>query len=272
VYFYKSDLKNSQGLAHPMIFEEEQKMECQGYELEFPKVGDKLDQNEEWIKVITENGSEKVVLHDYGRVYEIPGLYEDVVYKRLKCKSPEVVCEMLKNAMDGEEMTVKALDFGAGNGIVAEYLNKMFPCDTLVGLDIIPEAKEAAERDRPGIYENYYVLDLSRMSPEKTELLKKWEFNTLITVAALGYGDIPTKAFINAFNLIERGGWVAFNIKDRFISKEDDSGYCETLEAMMGDSLEVFENMRYCHRLSMSGEPLHYHVIVGRKLKNVSSH
>jgi predicted TPR repeat methyltransferase len=247
-------------------------MECQDYKLQFPKAGDKLDQNEEWFTVITENGSRKVVLHDYGRVYEIPGLYEDVVYKRLKCRSPEVVCQTLKKVMDGEEVPMKALDFGAGNGIVAEYLREAFDCEALVGLDIIPEAKEAAERDRPRLYNDYYVMDLSRMTMEKSWSLKKWGFNTLVTVAALGYGDIPTQAFVNAFNLIERGGWVGFNIKDRFFSKEDDTGYYDTLEAMMGDSLEVLENFRYCHRLSMAGEPLHYHVIVGRKLKNVPSH
>lgn len=247
-------------------------MECQDYNVQFPKACDQLDQNEEWFTVTTDNGKQKMVLHDYGAVYDIPGLYEDVVYRRLKCKSPDVVCKALKKAMGNEKKEMKALDFGAGNGIVAENLKKMFPCDTVVGVDIIPEAKNAADRDRPELYDDYYVMDLSRMTREKRESLEKWGFNTLVTVAALGYGDIPTKAFINAFNLVDEGGWVAFNIKDRFVSKEDNTGYYDTLEAMMGDSLEVFENFQYCHRYSMAGDPLHYHVIVGRKLKNIPAH
>jgi hypothetical protein len=34
---------------------------------------------------------------------------------------------------------------------------------------------------------------------------------------------------------------------------------------MMGDSLETLKIHHYCHRLSMSGDPLHYYAVVGRK-------
>jgi hypothetical protein len=37
--------------------------------------------------------------------------------------------------------------------------------ESVVGVDIIPEAQEAADRDRPGVYEDYYVVDLTRMQP-----------------------------------------------------------------------------------------------------------
>ena len=33
----------------------------------------------------------------------------------------------------------------------------------------------------------------------------------MVTVTALGFGDIPTRAFIEAFNIIKNEGWVAFN-------------------------------------------------------------
>jgi hypothetical protein len=84
-------------------------------------------------------------------------------------------------------------------------------------------------------------------------------------VAALGFGDIPTQAFVNAFNIVEDNSWVVFNIKDRFLSEADDTGYSETMREMIGRSLNVYRKHHYCHRLSMAGEPLHYYAIVGRK-------
>ena len=47
----------------------------------------------------------------------------------------------------------------------------------------------------------------------------------LICVAALGFGDIPPEAFMAAFEQVTEGGWVAFCIKDEFISEEDRSGF-----------------------------------------------
>jgi hypothetical protein len=34
---------------------------------------------------------------------------------------------------------------------------------------------------------------------------------------------------------------------------------------MAEDGFDLLESRRYCHRLSLAGQPLHYHVIVGRK-------
>ena len=37
-----------------------------------------------------------------------------------------------------------------------------------------------------------------------------------MTVAALGFGDIPPQAFQGAFDLLEPGGLVGFNLNERF--------------------------------------------------------
>ena len=108
-------------------------------------------------------------------------------------------------------------------------------------------------------------MDFCRLEEGEEEQLKKWDFNALITVAALGYDHIGTRAFVNAFNFLEDDAWVAFNIKDRFLSEEDDSGFHQLLSPMLGDGLSVLQNERYCHRFSMAGEPLHYQAIVGKK-------
>lgn len=247
-------------------------MKCIDYEVKYPETECQLDQDEEWITLVSGNRSEKIRLHDYEKFYSVPGLYEEVLYGRLKCNSPQVVCTLLKEEMEKseEEARLRVLDFGAGNGMVGECLKETIGCETLVGVDIIEEALEATHRDRPGLYDDYYVMDFCQLEEREEKQLKKWDFNALITVAALGYDHICTRAFVNAFKLLEDDSWVAFNIKDRFLSEEDDSGFKQLLGTMMGDSLSFLQNKRYCHRLSLAGEPLHYHAIVGRKNKDAT--
>jgi len=248
-------------------------MEINKHRVVYPDDACELDQNEEFFTLVTDNRSKRLRIHDYDEVYKIPGLYEEVVYDYLKCDSPRMVCTLLEqeiNAARGPKNEMRVLDFGAGNGISGECLADKFDCDALIGLDIVPEARQAARRDRPEIYNDYYVMDLSEPSRKDLKTLEKWDFNVLLTIAALGYGDIPTQGFINAFNLVEKNGWIAFNIKDRFLSDADDTGYHDTLKAMMGDSLEVLKIEHYCHRLSMSGDPLHYYAVVGRKKDEIA--
>jgi predicted TPR repeat methyltransferase len=236
-------------------------------EIVIPAECRRLDQNEEWIEMIIDGTVHKVRLHDYGRFYEIPGLY-DKFYEGLQVVSPQVVCEALKQQMirhEEDQKPLRILDFGAGNGQVGERLRQELDCESVVGLDIIPEAQAAAVRERPDVYDDYYVVDLTDPTEQVRETLSQWDFNALVTVAALGFGDIGTRAFANAYNLLTDGAWVAFNIKDRFLSDADDSGFSQTIKKMAEDGFELLESRRYRHRFSLAGQPLHYHVIVGRK-------
>jgi hypothetical protein len=227
-----------------------------------------VEQNEEYFDLLTDEGRERIRIHEYDRVYDVPGLYEEVVYNKLQCDSPQVITDLLKTSMqvyhDMNE-PLRVLDFGAGNGIVGECLQEAVPTESIVGVDIIEEAKKAVQRDRPDIYDDYYVMDLSEVDEGDKQKLNRWNFNALVTVAALGFGDIPTQAFVNAFNLIDNNSWVVFNIKDRFFSADDETGYSDMLQQMIGNSLNVVKKHHYCHRLSMAGKPLHYYAIVGRK-------
>lgn len=237
-------------------------------QIEYPSKDCMLEQNEEWFHLVTEEGQQRILIHEYDRVYDVPGLYEEVVYNKLQCDSPQVITGLLKETMEkhGErDASLRVLDFGAGNGIVGECLQDAVDTEKIIGVDIIDEAKKAVKRDRPEIYDDYYVMDLSQPDDKDKQTLDRWKFNALVTVAALGFGDIPSQAFVNAFNIVENNSWVVFNIKDRFLSDKDDTGYNEMLQEMIGQSLKVYRKHHYCHRLSMAGDPIHYYAIVGRK-------
>jgi hypothetical protein len=141
----------------------------------------------------------------------------------------------------------------------------------IVGTDIIEEAGLAAERDRPGVYDSYHVVDMTNLNARMREELGNCRFNTLTCVAALGFGDIPTAAFTTAYNLILPGGWIAFNIKEEFLNGRDSSGFAELIRSVTDAGvLDIRRKKRYCHRLGTDRHPLHYVGVVGRKLRNIS--
>ncbi len=234
-----------------------------------------LPQDEVYFYLLDGEGQQaEIRLHDYGRIYGIQGLYEQVVYERLKCQSPSTVTEVLKYSLsqsDERLNELRVLDLGAGNGIVGEELKK-HGVSRLIGVDIIPEARDATERDRPGVYDAYYVMDLCSVTAAEREELSSWSLDCLISVAALGFGDIPPQAFLEAFNLISKHGWVAFNIKDTFLDKSDDSGFSTLIrELIFSEYLDLYYLQRYRHRFSLEGEPLYYFALGGKKNDDVSS-
>jgi len=233
------------------------------YQLVFPEVDpNRYDQDEEWCEVIVDGEARSVRFHDYDEIYSLPGLYEQLFYDVLKCDSPRVVCELLAELLEASAEShenLRVLDVGAGNGMVGEQLRTL-GVEMMVGVDIIPEAAEAAERDRPEVYDDYYVVDLTNLSEESRVELDDHDFNAMVCVAALGFGDIPPNAFAQAFNMVEVGGHVAFNIKEDFMSDEDETGFSALIRHALDEgTLELEGEMRsYQHRLSAAGQPLQY--------------
>jgi len=231
-----------------------------------------LNQDEEWCLVECEDGWREIRFHDYADMYEIPGLYERVFYDILKCNSPATIRELLAEEVSkagGSVDELRVLDLGAGNGMVGEELVDE-GAELAVGVDITPSAKRAAFRDRPEVYADYLIADMTDLSDPERHRLKSHVFNCLTCVAALGFGDIPVKAFAESFNLIAQGGWVAFNIKEDFLNGTDSSGFSRFVHKMIEDGmLSVRRHKRYRHRIATSGESLFYVAIVGIKNRNV---
>jgi SAM-dependent methyltransferase len=238
------------------------------FEIRFPvRNGATVDQDEEWCEVRLDGDWRRIRFHDYHEVYSVPGLYEQIFYDELHCDSPRTVCSLLERQIDRADIDpadLRVLDVGAGNGMVGEELQKL-GAGSLVGVDIIEEAEMAAERDRPGVYDAYHTVDLTAMPHDVRRDLLDRRLNTLVTVAALGFGDIPPLAFAEAFNLVSDEGWVAFNIKDRFLAEEE-SGFSRLIRRMLDEGvITKRDEARYRHRLSVHGDPLHYIALVAEK-------
>lgn len=243
------------------------------YNIKFPVTAPHaLDQDEAYFLLVDGDREREIRFHDYGEIYRHPGLYEQLFYQRLKCNSPRKVGDILGKVLreNQVEMTeLRVLDLGAGNGMFGEQLHSVGVA-RMIGVDIAEEARMACERDRPGAYDAYYVRDFRNMDDATRRELSAWHLDCLACVAALGFGDIPARAFASAFNLIAQSGWVAFNIKESFLLEGDVSGFSQLIKSLLtNDALKVHHLERYRHRISIDGRPLYYYALVGRKESDI---
>ena len=65
-------------------------------------------------------------------------------------------------------------------------------------------------------------------------------------------------------------GWIAFNIKDTFLTSGDSIGYKDIIQGISKDDFSVHQRKRYRHRFSLGGEELNYTAIVGKKIRDVN--
>jgi len=248
-------------------------MEHQRYNIRFPSIEPHLlAQNEAFFYLDEADATTKLRFHDYGEIYKRAGLYEQLFYDRLKCNSPQKVAQILKEVVDATNRTfteLRILDVGAGNGLMGEAISR-YGFARLIGVDIIEEAHLAQVRDRPWLYDAYYVTDLTSLPAATSQELANWKPDCLTLVAALGFGDIPPRAFFTAFNLIEVTGYVAFNIKETFLDNRDTSGFSAFIrQLILAEYLDLHHLERYRHRISIDGKPLYYFAVVGRKNQNI---
>ena len=235
-----------------------------------PAVRRELDQDEEWCEIEIDGRRRRVRFHDYAAIYAVPGLYERLFAERLECDSPRVVVDLLGEHLRAAKVkpaSLTALDFGAGNGMVGERLADLSIGD-IVGIDLLAEARDAALRDRPGVYADYRALDFTDLSAADRRDLMHYDFSVVACVAALGFGDIPPLAFAEAFNFVGAPGWVAFNIRDRFL--EEGEGFGGFIGRMLREGIiDERARKRYTHRVSVSGDALEYVAIVAEKRADV---
>lgn len=151
------------------------------HRIQFPRHNSApLGQDEASFFLVESDRRLELRFHDYDQIYLRPGLYEQLFYDRLQCASPKKVGQILKQSLDAAEQTfteLRVLDFGAGNGMMGEVL-KSYGVSRLIGADLIPEARDAAYRDRPEVYDEYFVADFTEKG-KHTEEIEEWSINCL---------------------------------------------------------------------------------------------
>lgn len=206
-----------------------------------------------------------VHLHEYERVYAVPGLYEYVVQERLRCRSPQVAAEgflrtAARRGLDPGSMTV--LDVGAGTGLVGELVRRGGVA-RVVGVDSLPAARAASMRDRPGVYADYVVGDFL-LGDALSAALRPYTFGGLVSAGAFGGTHATPKALENALAILPAGAPAAFTIDERWMDESDPDGFGAAVERLVADGgLVVTERTRFRHRVTTTGEPIFYELITG---------
>jgi len=206
---------------------------------------------------------ERMRLHEYDRVYAIPGLYEEVVQRRLECLSPRVLADALLAHAGLAPEDLRVFDLAAGNGVTGEELAARGVAE-LVGSDNIPEARDAAERDRPGLYSTYVVGDIDE-TPELRELVRSHSLNALVCAGALGLGHISAASFDRLWSEFPAGSLFSASVEESLAEPggSDFGDYLAELDS--GDEAEVLRRERFRHRSLMGGGEVHYVAVVARR-------
>jgi hypothetical protein len=238
-----------------------------GWTVELDTTPGRRQAQEEFVLHHADGTDERLVLHDYARVYSVPGLYEEVVQHRLQCASPATVATALAEAVAASGSSVedlRAFDLGAGNGVVGEELRAR-GVTVVAGADDVPEARDAAHRDRPGLYAHYLVgerLDVD----EVRQLVRDEGLTALVAAGAVGEGHVPVDALAQLWDAFPPGSFLALTLAG------GDAGQDATdVEAMLAATegsehpSRIVVRRTFRHRLSMAGAELHYLVLVAVK-------
>jgi predicted TPR repeat methyltransferase len=237
----------------------------QGFAAELPDQADP-EIGRELIRVRHDDGRiEELRLGDYERLYLLPGLYEEIVQERLGCRSPQMIAAVLAAAVDAvgsDRADTKVIDLAAGNGVSGEALAAE-GLHAVLGTDVVASAREAALRDRPGVYDQYLTLDLLATAPSQRRAIAALGANALSCVAPVGphAGQVPAPVLIGAAELLVPDALVAYMHDPGF---GDPDAITTVLWDDNGFSAHELERRRYVHRRTVNGAPYDMDGVVWR--------
>jgi predicted TPR repeat methyltransferase len=207
--------------------------------------------------VVEHGGTRRTLrIHDYDDVYAVPGLYEHVVQDRLGCTSPQTLAASLGArvaAADQPPSSVRCLDVGAGNGVSGGAL-RAEGLAPVVALDISSVAREAAGRDRPGLYDEYVTAAL--VEAAVPDLVARHSLSALVSAGALTGGHIEPRILAETWAAFAPGDWLAFTCAEQ---------HADDARAAFDPGTEFELDERFMHRRLTSGGPIWYRVLVGRR-------
>jgi hypothetical protein len=223
----------------------------------------------EYVALRGAGSDEEIVhLHDYERLYRVPGLYERIVQGLLQCSSPRVAADGLTEALGRlglDPAGVVLFDLGAGTGIVGE-LAAAGGVSTIVGVDALEAARTACLRDRPGIYQDYLIGNLAAPAPDLLERLRRHGPTALVSAGAFGGTHAPPAALLTALDLLPSGAPVVFTIDERWMHTDEPDTFGSALARLLSTGpLRPLRRTHFQHRVTTTGAPIYYELFVGVK-------
>ena len=123
-----------------------------------------------------------------------------------------------------------------------------------------------SESDRlwiEGVYREYLVGDLAAPEPDLLARLRRHQPTALISAGAFGGTHAPPAALQNAFTLLPAGAPVVFTIDERWTQTDEVGGFRSALsEWSTSGRLTLLRRSRFQHRVSTTGSPIHYELVV----------
>lgn len=166
------------------------------------------------------------------------------------------------------------MDIAAGNGIVGAELRKQLAdkpgIRSLIGTDLLESARSAALRDRPSVYDDYIVVDLTL--PQESQLPMSSDVVVICAALGPGYGDLPLEAVDGAIVLLRDGGLLALTVNPRspgLGSQPRWQSFMASVNQSGGSHwgyLEEVARQRYKHRKNVQGEWIEYMALVYKKM------
>ncbi|EAY30464.1 methyltransferase domain-containing protein [Microscilla marina] len=203
-------------------------------------------QGSETFKVDFANGAEKVFkTWDYASIYSYPKLYSRLYCDLLDYKAyEELSCLLLKYAAKTHK-ELNVLDLACGSGLMGKALKENSNVDikSLVGVDILPEAIDALNRDYPEIYDDTFIVK----NVIKNKNLTKYDFNC-ITISG-GANHIELEDLKSYVNLLNENAYIVFNL----LTDKDDYRRSRIL-GWLEQEMSLCESKIYNHRRLMSGD------------------
>ncbi len=208
-------------------------------------------------------------IHDYATLYRIPWLYDIALYHTLQCRTPTEMSDVLRTVWTQDNVVpedLRVLELGAGSGAFGYELRNTLNVGRLDAIDICPEASIAAGRDRSGLYDAYFVDDLTKLRPETEAAFDAAQYNVVAVASATGWGNhIPIAGFQKGFDVLCSEGWFVFHVKPG-----DPDPECIELCAWIDDLIasgKLHQSYRgsHFHRKSSNGTEISYDVVIGRK-------
>jgi len=220
-------------------------------------------QGEEAFQLEFSDGQVKVIKSwDYVFIYSIPYLYGKLFCDLLGYKGFQELGDLLLKHAPERFKGLQVLDVACGSGLMGKFLKEASPLkiESIVGVDVLPEAITALNRDYPNIYDSAFVIS----KEIDFQHLRNYSFNCLSICG--GANQVKLEEIKKYINCLSNGAYVVFNLRI-----EDKENTRKRILDWMDKELSFCESKIYNHRQLGNGSIVRHEAFLYEKIKKHTS-